>query len=264
MTLSIIIPTYNSAIVLQRALDSIVDQTFTDWEVLVMDGVSTDDTLKVAQSYNDNRIRIYSEPDKGIYDAMNKGIKKAQGEWLYFLGSDDYLLTQDTLQTLFSHDIDNYDVVYGDVQSPSLPIIHRKEWTLNNITANRCHQAIFFKKKIFSKLKLYDTQYLYLADFEFNLRWFLSKHVKNKYIPIEIAYFSPNGVSEKNTDDIFWKKFDYLVIKYGYLKLNTTNRIFYLSNAIEKEDSICRRFIMSILLHYNKIRKRIRKHLQHI
>ena len=102
MKLSIIIPTYNSASVLAKALDSIVKQNFTDWEVLVMDGVSTDNTIKVAQSYNDSRIHIFSEPDKGIYDAMNKGIEKAQGEWLYFLGSDDWLLNGNVFDSLFS------------------------------------------------------------------------------------------------------------------------------------------------------------------
>lgn len=105
MKLSIIIPTYNSASVLPRALDSIICQTFTNWEVLIMDGISTDDTLKMAQSYNDSRIRIYSEPDNGIYDAMNKGINKANGEWLYFLGSDDCLFSKDVLSNIFNHNI---------------------------------------------------------------------------------------------------------------------------------------------------------------
>ena len=89
MKLSIIIPTFNSANTLRRALDSIIGQTLNDLEVLIMDGVSTDQTLDIAKTYNDNRIRIFSEPDNGVYDAMNKGIDKASGEWLYFLGSDD-------------------------------------------------------------------------------------------------------------------------------------------------------------------------------
>ena len=87
--LSIINPTFNSAKTLSRCLDSVISQSFTDWEVLMMDGVSNDDTIKIASSYQDSRIRIYSEPDKGIYDAMNKGIDKAHGEWLYFIDSDD-------------------------------------------------------------------------------------------------------------------------------------------------------------------------------
>ena len=98
---SIIIPTCNSAKTLSRCLDSVISQSFTDWEVLMKDGVSNDDTIIIASSYQDSRIRIYSEPDKGIYDAMNKGIDKAQGEWLYFLGSDDWLLNNCVLEEIF-------------------------------------------------------------------------------------------------------------------------------------------------------------------
>ena len=148
MKLSIIIPTYNSASVLPKALDSIVGQTFGDWEVLIMDGVSTDDTLKVAQSYNDSRIRINSEPDKGIYDAMNKGIGKARGEWLYFLGSDDWLLNDNVLHDVFAQDADSYDVVYGEVEAPHLASNHSGEWTLQTIDRNRCHQAILYRRQV--------------------------------------------------------------------------------------------------------------------
>ncbi len=77
---SIIIPTYNSAKTIKRCLDSIVAQTYKDYEVLVMDGVSKDGTLEIARSYSDSHIRIYSEPDKGIYDAKNKGIHKSKGD----------------------------------------------------------------------------------------------------------------------------------------------------------------------------------------
>ena len=149
MKLSIIIPTYNSASVLPKALESIVGQTFTDWEVLVMDGVSTDDTLKVAKSYNDSRIRIYSEPDKGIYDAMNKGIKKAHGEWLYFLGSDDWLMNENALSDVFVQGaLEGYDVVYGEVEAPHLASDHSGEWTLQTLDRNRCHQAIFYRRSV--------------------------------------------------------------------------------------------------------------------
>ena len=147
--ISIIVPVYNVEDYLRQCLDSIVAQTFTDWEVLLMDGASTDNTLKIAQSYNDNRIHIYSEPDKGIYDAMNKGIKKAKGEWLYFLGSDDWLLTPETLSSVFSMDINSYDIVYGDVESVQLVPEHSGEWSLSTIDYNRCHQCIFYKKKVF-------------------------------------------------------------------------------------------------------------------
>ncbi|MBP5724119.1 MAG: glycosyltransferase [Bacteroidales bacterium] len=101
MKLSIIIPTYNSSKIIGRALDSIVNQTMQDFEVLVMDGASTDNTGEIVASYNDERIKFYSEPDKGIYDAMTKGITKAQGESLYFISIDDWLINNNEFRSLF-------------------------------------------------------------------------------------------------------------------------------------------------------------------
>lgn len=264
MKLSIIIPTYNSASVLSGALDSIVCQTFTDWEVLVMDGASTDDTLKVAQSYNDIRIRIYSEPDKGIYDAMNKGIKKAQGEWLYFLGSDDYLLTQNTLKELFSNNISCFEVIYGEVCSPILSEDNRGEWTMKNISANRCHQSIFYKKCIFTKLGLYNLRYPYAADFEFNLRWFFDKKIRKKYIPLEIAYFSPGGASECNSDDFFWKDYYMLVLKNGYRQLKTSEKVYYVQNALLQDISHIEHAILFCSLKLLRLKIIIRRKIKQL
>lgn len=195
MKLSIIIPTYNSATVLPKALDSIVGQTFGDWEVLIMDGVSTDDTLKVAQSYNDSRIRINSEPDKGIYDAMNKGIGKARGEWLYFLGSDDWLLNDNVLHDVFAQDTDSYDVVYGEVEAPHLASNHSGEWTLQTIDRNRCHQAILYRRQVIRRLGGYNTKYKIWADYDLNLKWFFDRKVKKKHIPTIIAHYAEGGYS---------------------------------------------------------------------
>lgn len=196
MKLSIIIPTFNSGAVLSKALNSIVSQTFSDWEVLIMDGLSTDNTIEIAQSYNDNRIRIYSEPDKGIYDAMNKGIKKAQGEWLYFLGSDDWLLNENVLnEVLVQCGINSYDVVYGEVDAPHLASNHSGEWSLQTIDRNRCHQAIFYRREVVRRFGGYNTKYKIWADYDLNLKWFFNKNVKKKHIPTVIAHYSEGGYS---------------------------------------------------------------------
>ena len=262
MKLSIIIPTFNSGAVINRALDSIVSQTFSDWEVLIMDGVSTDNTIEVAQSYNDPRIRIYSESDKGIYDAMNKGIKKAQGEWVYFLGSDDWLLNNGVLEQVLSSDIDNLDVVYGEVRSPVLTEDNRGGWTKKNVSANRCHQAIFYKNYIFNKLGLYNLRYPYAADFEFNLRWLFNKKIKNTYLPIEIAFFSPEGVSSNNSDENFWKDFYLIVLRKGYWQLKTSEKIYYVKNAILQKQKYYKRIILIIFLQLLKWKLYIRNRIK--
>lgn len=232
MKLSIIIPTFNSEAVLGRALDSIVCQTFADWEVLIMDGVSTDDTLKIAQSYNDSRIRIYSGPDKGIYDAMNKGIKKAQGEWLYFLGSDDWLINPETLGSVFSMDIDSYDVVYGDVESVQLVPEHGGEWSLSTIEYNRCHQGIFYKRKVFKELGFYNLDYPVLADFDLNLKWFFSKKLINKYIPITVAHYSEGGFSYDQSDIAFNKNLSCLKLIRGRHRFSRRDKINLINDTL--------------------------------
>lgn len=214
MKFSIIIPTFNSTKVLGRALDSIVCQTFEDWEVLVMDGASEDDTVSIAQSYNDNRIRIFSEPDKGIYDAMNKGIEKSKGEWLYFLGSDDYLFDSSSLESVSKELDDKYDVVYGEVDS-SLPVCHRGMWTLENILANRCHQCIFYRKTFFGDKVRYNLKYQILADFDLNLRWFLGKEYSSKYVPIVVAHYSDGGLSQNSYDGAFYDDLWRNILCYG-------------------------------------------------
>lgn len=233
MKLSIIIPTFNSASVLPKALDSIVGQTFTDWEMLIMDGVSTDDTVKIAQSYNDSRIRIYSEPDKGIYDAMNKGIRKAQGEWLYFLGSDDWLLNKDVLSSLFSMEIDQYDVVYGDVEANQLDSMHKGEWSMSSIEYNRCHQAIFYKRKIFKKLGYYDLAYPIWADYDLNLKWFFSTKLKNKYIPIDVAHYSEGGVSSTCSDSALTARYPYIILTRAKNHLCRNEKINLISESLK-------------------------------
>ena len=251
MKLSIIIPTVNSEAVLGRALDSIVGQTFTDWEVLVMDGVSSDGTIRIAQSYNDSRIRIYSEPDKGIYDAMNKGIEKAQGEWLYFLGSDDWLLKPDTLRSVFSMDTNDYDVVYGDVESVQLAPEHSGEWTLSTIEYNRCHQGIFYRKKIFKKLGHYNLDYPLWADYDLNLKWFFSKRVKSKYLPIAVAHYSEGGLSCDQCDIAFSKDLSYLKLTRGRYRFSYRDKTNLINDTLHSGE---KRFLIRVFLRIWKLK----------
>lgn len=246
MTLSIIIPTYNSAATLRKTLDSIICQTFTDWEVLVMDGASTDDTTKVAQSYNDSRIRIYSEPDKGIYDAMNKGIKKAQGEWLYFLGSDDWLLNDNVLNDVFVQcEINGYDVVYGEVDAPHLASNHSGEWTLQTIDRNRCHQAIFYKRKVFRRLGNYNTKYKVWADYDLNLKWFFDTKVKKKHIPAMIAHYSEGGYSTI-CDSEMLKDLSWILLTRGRKMYTSEEKKELIYEALRTETSPLKRRILKI------------------
>jgi glycosyltransferase involved in cell wall biosynthesis len=110
---SIIIPTFNSEKVLRECLNSIVEQTFNNYEIILIDGLSTDSTVDIIKEYSLNNPNIHwvSEKDLGIYDAMNKGIKIANGEWVYFLGSDDKLSSNNALQEIFNFEKRAFEVV---------------------------------------------------------------------------------------------------------------------------------------------------------
>ena len=120
--ITIIIPTFRAAKTLRATLDSVLCQDFRDFEVLVLDGGSDDGTAAIVDQAADDRIRFVSQRDKGVYDAMNKGIAAARGVWLYFLGADDLLYAPGVLSSIFSagaRSHEDADFLYGDVVSPS-------------------------------------------------------------------------------------------------------------------------------------------------
>lgn len=215
MKISIVIPTYNSAKTISLCLDSIIAQTYQDWEVLLLDGVSTDNTVAIAKDYGDTRIRVFSEPDKGIYDAMNKGIDKATGDWLYFLGSDDSLYETTTLEKVVSYMQPDVDVVYGEVNSTAWNESFG-EWSYGSLWSNRCHQAIFYSKHFFADGHHYDLRYRIWADHDINLRWFLLPQYSSRYMPVIVANYGVDGFSANRCDEIFIKDFGIKVLQYGH------------------------------------------------
>jgi len=196
---SIIVPTLNSSKTIGSCLDSILNQTFNDFEILIMDGLSNDNTLAIIETSKDSRIRIYSAKDKGIYDAMNKGINLAKGEWLYFLGSDDYLFYNALEKVFFAAEKnEKIDLIYGNIllEGDELPKkLKIKKYDI--IRGTICHQAIFYKANLFEKLGMYSNKYLYISDWIFNVKVFLSSS-KVKYINFTIAVFGTNGKSNEN------------------------------------------------------------------
>ncbi|MBR5167940.1 MAG: glycosyltransferase [Salinivirgaceae bacterium] len=256
MKLSIIIPTFNSERLIKRCLESIIGQTMGDFEVLIMDGVSSDKTLALIAELNDSRIKVFSEPDGGIYDAMNKGIEKAQGEWLYFIGSDDYLLNNNVLTEVFSQATDKFDVVYGEVES-NLSEKNRGEWTLETLEYNRCHQAIFYKKSVFDEIGSYPLKHKVGADHDLNLKWFLNSHIKNRYLGLQIAHFTCGGYSSNQCDDGFFNDFYPDMIENHFKILPIHIKIKYVEKAILHTNSKYQLLKYKILLYGVRIYKKL-------
>lgn len=213
--ISIIIPTYNASKTLSSALESILEQTFTDYEILIIDGMSSDNTVELVNSYQDERIKIISEKDSGIYDAMNKGIQLAKGEWLYFLGGDDRLYDNEVLEKVSQWFDQDFDILYGNVIfSISQKLYDGKFSKLKLIEKNICHQAIFSKKSVFNKTGLFNIEYKALADWHFNMKWSSNPSIKNKYINQIIAYYYEDGYSFNNPDERFSKDFNQIIKNY--------------------------------------------------
>ena len=179
--LSIIVPVYNGAKTLQRCLDSVFSQTFRDYELIVQDGGSSDGTVDIIKS-NERRIRRWvSEPDLGVCDAFNKGIRAANGEWLYFLGADDYLWDQDVLMRMAQHlrkAFPPYRIVYGReafmsekgevLDYPGEPWSHFRQQFLGGKALP--HQAVMHHRSLFERHGLFNTSFRMGGDYEMLLR----------------------------------------------------------------------------------------------
>ena len=187
---SIIIATFNAAKTLPVAMDSVMNQTFQDWECIIVDGASKDSTVEIVKSYvdRDSRFRYISELDKGVYDAFNKGWKKAKGEWVYYLGCDDKL-TKEGIKEMMVHE-NNTDLLMGNV---FLVYDNGREKIYRSKGIRGSHQAFFTRRYIFEKLNGFDLQYKIISDRDFMIRA-IKNGYKIKNIDTQVAYFSMGGL----------------------------------------------------------------------
>ena len=191
---SIIIATFNSEKTLSKTLESVIMQDFQDWECIIVDGKSTDNTISIVTKYTkkDSRISFISEKDKGIYDAFNKGWQLAKGEWIHYLGSDDSL-TKESFTNLLNCETSEYDVISGNCW------IHKIDGSIKkqiSIGFKGCHQAKITRKSTIEKMGGFDMQFKILADFDLYMRMENAKcSVKN--INTMVAHFTMDGTSQK-------------------------------------------------------------------
>ena len=265
--ISIIIPTFNSEATLDIALTSIVNQTYKNWEVIILDGLSTDKTLVVSKEFQlkFQNINIISEADKGIYDAMNKGIRLAKGEWLYFMGSDDYLYEVTTFeQFLKLENVKHVDVVYGNVYSNRFSGMYDGGFSYEKLTRkNICHQAIFLKKRVFKKIGKFNLKYKRQADWDHNIRWFFSSKISKMYADMIIANYADSGFSSMYADDIFKMDKYFLFLKKGIGKLTNTH-LFEICNVLIHFTKENKRYDKWLVLKLFKYKLRARRKFQNI
>lgn len=221
---SIIIPTFNSEAVLKDCLESILIQSFKNYEVIIVDGKSSDTTIDIVNIYSNkiNSIKWISENDRGIYDAMNKGIEMANGGYLFFLGSDDTLYSKTVLDQLSEIlKTNNVDVIYGNVISKVFNGVYDGEFTFSKLSKkNICHQAIFLKKTVFNRIGGFNLKYKGCADYDHNIRWFFSSKISRLHMDLIITNYGDGGYSSLNRDLVFDKDRNIKFFIHGIGKLS--------------------------------------------
>lgn len=201
--LTIVIATYNPGGALEETLRSVYSQTFRDFEIVVVDGGSSDGTLEVLWS-DGGRIGYWiSEPDEGVYDAYNKGIDLARGEWVYFIGAGDVLADDQVLERVFSSSIPG-DLVYADVLlGKGGERYDGRFGRFKLCRRNICHQSIFYRRALFRDLGKFETRYRVQADRAFNMRCFGDRRVRPVYLDMVVAVFQKGGLSDSGPDREF-------------------------------------------------------------
>lgn len=214
--ISIITVVYNAKGFLEETIESVLNQNFKNFEYIIIDGGSIDGTLDIIKKYQDRITLWVSEPDKGIYDAMNKGIRYAKGEYVYFLGGDDLLFDNQVLKNVNSYLMDKRKVYYGNVLFKKRNAIYDGKFNLVKIvTRNISHQSIFYPKEIFEKYS-FDTKYKIFADYELNLKLYGNSSYSFVYIPMTIALFNDEGASGSNTLDLNFETDRLEIIKNNF------------------------------------------------
>lgn len=222
MLFSIITVTYNAAQTIEPTLRSVAEQTCEDYEHLIIDGASTDDTLDVCRRYARERLAVNSEKDAGIYDAMNRGIEKAHGKYLIFLNAGDTLHTKDTLAQYAEAAKENPDIIYGQTELVSgrerIPTGPRHLTAPAVLTADSfkngmlvCHQAMAVKRSIAPK---YDLRYRLSADFDWAIRC-LKQSKSNAYLGTVVADYLDEGATTRNHRASLKERYEIMCRHYG-------------------------------------------------
>lgn len=224
MKLSLITVTYNSAETLKDTIQSVRDQQINDVEYIVVDGNSKDLTQQLLSFNEDIITRWISEPDNGIYDAMNKGLKMATGDIIGFLHADDQLAAPDTLRSIisaFSHGAIDFlygDLLYVQAKNPEKTIRYWKSGQFKQDLLKTGwmppHPTVYFKRDLINKVGFFDTTFKIAADYDWILRCLIWKDIKVFYLPKVLVRMRIGGASNKSFKNIYKKtREDYRTIR---------------------------------------------------
>ena len=255
---TIVTCTFNAAPVLQRTLDSVQSQKYTDVEHLILDGLSKDDTVRMALAYkerseklgNDHDVVVISEKDGGLYDAMNKGIRHATGDYIVFLNAGDTFPDSDTLDTIASSIGDGEQlpgVLYGDTNIVDMDhhfLRHRRltppkrlTWRSFKLGMLVCHQA-FYARTDLAKETLYNNEdYRFSADVDWCIRIMklcAKRHLALRNVNAVIVDYLDGGMTNKNHNASLKERFHVMAKHYGYVQTVFLHLYFVLRSVVKR------------------------------
>ncbi len=247
---SIITINYNNAAGLEKTLASVVNQNFSDFEYIVIDGASTDGSTDVIKKYSEKINYWVSEPDSGIYNAMNKGIRQAKGEYLLFINSGDTLYNNEVLTDIFQHSLESY-LIYGDLHrifpNGETDIVKMPDYVGIDqmMQATLTHPTTFIKRELFDRYGLYREDLKIVSDWAFFLKVIVFANTSRTHLPIVVASFDMDGLSSQNIklvqeerQRVINESFSYelyeMYYTYGSYKNFYNNRIFRLLRSVKK------------------------------
>lgn len=247
MKLSIITINLNNSTGLNKTIGSVISQTLNNFEYIVIDGGSVDNSIEIIKNNSEKIDYWISEPDKGIYHAMNKGIKQARGEYCFFLNSGDYFVNEKVLEAVFGHNFQE-DVIFGNLLvffngSFVGKSIGKEKLTFLDVYSSLIkHQSSFISRQLFDKFGLYNEELKIVSDWEFFLISVGLGGASYKYVDNDISCFDNNGISnnsgplaaneregviEKYLPSMMRPDYEFL-LKYGKYEIVTKYRITYL------------------------------------
>ena len=238
MKISLITISFNSENTISETLQSVKNQSFKDYEYLLIDGGSIDGTLTIAKK-QDHISKIVSEPDKGIYDALNKGIKNSTGEIIGFLNSDDTFYDENSLKIISEAFDKDTDCVFGDLIYTDKNENIKRVWKGSEFKKGAfkkgwmpAHPTFYCRRNVYEKLGLYDDSFKIAGDFELMLRLLEKNNIRSKYIPHTLVNMKVGGVSNNTLKS----KWDILKEEFSAFKQNkiSVNKLSYIYHKAKK------------------------------
>jgi glycosyltransferase len=243
MLVSIITATYNSSNTLEHCIKSVLAQTYKNIEYIIIDNCSTDGTLDIAKTHANGIDRIVSEPDKGIYDALNKGIKLASGDIIGILHADDFYASPNVIeQVVEQFNSSGTDAVYGDLQyvNKNNPKKIVRNWVAGEYSQKKLlngwmppHPTLFIKRACYKKFGYFNLCYKISADYELILRFLGKNQITLSYLHQVLVKMRTGGTSNKSLKNIINKSLEdlkamkehqignfYMLVKKNLRKVN--------------------------------------------